>query len=110
MLAQYLGDSPAYVDGFKDGVKRSCEGSLHFYPKKVIELTEDEFSHIEKTRKDVLKSLRVLQKSSPESTQSEPVKEPAVESQVSVPSDTFKSSEKKKKVKAYNESEDKPEM
>ena len=59
---QYVGNSPLYLDDFGDDCERSCKGSLHLLPKKLIQVTDQELKHIKEKRPDVFKQLRVLPK------------------------------------------------
>jgi len=50
---QYLGMSPEDVGGFPAGIERTFEGALHLKPRKVFELTEEEYAHVKKVRPDL---------------------------------------------------------
>ena len=57
---QFLGDHPVYVDGFPKGCERSCEGSLHLYPRKFTEISLDELAFLKDKRVDVYRFLKVV--------------------------------------------------
>lgn len=59
---QYMGDSPAFVDDFAKGCERSCKGSLHLFPKRLLKVTDDELEHLKSKRKDIFRNIKVLPK------------------------------------------------
>ena len=65
---QFLGDHPAYIDGFPKECERSCEGSLHFYPRRVLEVSLDELAYLKDKRGDIYKFLKIM---SPQSVKKE---------------------------------------
>jgi len=107
---QYMGDSPAFVDDFSKSCERSCKGSLHLFPKRLVKVTNDELEHLKTERKDIFKSIRVLPKEAPkpqplpkvqeEKSQNQEAVDAAPEEQRSEEEeDSFSSTEKKKKKK-----------
>ena len=59
-LIVYYGDTPQCVEGFAENCKRSCKGALHILPRKSTTITNDEFEHIKKSYKFMMKGLRVI--------------------------------------------------
>lgn len=56
---QFLGDHPVFVDGFPKDCDRSVQGSLHLYPRRLIEITAAELSYLKDKRVDIFKLLKV---------------------------------------------------
>lgn len=59
-LVVYFGDNPACVEGFSESCKRSNAGALYLYPKKQKTITDDEFKHIQESRKDLMGKIRMI--------------------------------------------------
>lgn len=107
---QYMGDSPAFVDDFSKSCERSCTGSLHLFPKRLVKVTDDELEHLKKKRKDIFRSIRVLPGETPKPQPIPKVQEEIPQNQEAVEAapreqrseeenDSFSSTEKKKKKK-----------
>lgn len=75
---QFLGDHPVFIDGFPKECERSVQGSLHFYPRRLTEITEGELSYLKAKRSEIFKFLKVMpspreKKDAPQSPPAEPV-------------------------------------
>lgn len=100
---QYMGDSPVFIDDFKKGCERSCKGSLHLFPKRLIRVTDGELEHLKDSRKDVFKDLRVYPKEVPKD-EAKPKQSAEAENSESSP----KSEEKSEPSAPKEEEEKKP--
>lgn len=59
-LIVYRGDAPICVEGFSKDCKRSCQGSLHLYPRKSTTVTDGELLHIKDAYSSVFSAIQVL--------------------------------------------------
>lgn len=59
-LIVYYGEKPEYVEGFPKDCKRLCEGSLHLYPRKQMEVTDSEYEHMKSKYSWLMKKVRVV--------------------------------------------------
>lgn len=57
---QFLGDHPVFIEGFPRECMRSGAGSLHLYPRKMTEVTQDELAFLKDKRKDIFRFVKVV--------------------------------------------------
>ena len=56
----FKGKTPVQVDGVPHEAERSVDGTLHFKPDTVEELTDDEWAYLQTSRPDLKKQLVLL--------------------------------------------------
>jgi hypothetical protein len=57
---QFVGDHPVFIEGFPKECARSGTGSLHLYPRKMMEVTSDELAFLKDKRKDIFRFIKVI--------------------------------------------------